>query len=70
MVKNYSVVVVPGAATSRAIELVRGAFDDLMRLYRSGVVKPLVTRGRAPGAREALVELAEGRRQQDRRADP
>lgn len=63
MVKNYSVVGVHwGGYLTRNPELVRGAHDDLMRLYRSGVVKPLVSRVVAlDDARDALVELAEGR---------
>lgn len=63
MVKNYSVVGVHwGGYVSRNPELVRGAHDDLMRLYRSGVVRPLVSRiVPFEGARDALVELAGGR---------
>jgi NADPH:quinone reductase len=63
MVKNYSVVGVHwGGYLTRNPELVRGAHDDLMRLHRAGVVKPLVSRVvPLEAAREALVELAEGR---------
>ncbi len=63
MVKNYSVVGVHwGGYLTRNPELVRGAHDDLMRLYRSGVVKPLVSSVVAlDAARDALVGLAEGR---------
>ena len=44
MVKNYSVVGVHwGGYLTRNPELVRGAHDDLMRLHRAGVVKPLVS---------------------------
>jgi NADPH2:quinone reductase len=63
MVKNYSIVGVHwGGYLTRNPELVRGAHDDLMRLYRAGTVKPLVSRV-APleDARDALVELAGGR---------
>jgi NADPH2:quinone reductase len=62
MVKNYGVLGVHwGGYRTRNPELVRGAHDDLMRLYRSGVVAPLVSRV-VPfdGARDALVELAGG----------
>lgn len=63
MVKNYSIVGVHwGGYLTRNPELVRGAHDDLMRLYRTGVVEPLVSRV-VPfeEARDALIELAEGR---------
>jgi len=63
MVKNYSVLGVHwGGYLSRNPELVRGAHDDLMRLYRAGVVSPPVSRV-VPfeGARDALVALTEGR---------
>jgi NADPH:quinone reductase len=63
MVKNYSVVGVHwGGYLTRNPELVRSAHDDLMRLYRDGVVKPFVSRVvPLDAARDALVELAEGR---------
>jgi NADPH2:quinone reductase len=63
MVKNYSIVGVHwGGYLTRNPELVRGAHDDLMRLYRAGTLKPLISRV-APleDARDALVELASGR---------
>jgi NADPH2:quinone reductase len=63
MVKNYSIVGVHwGGYRTRNHELVRGAHDDLMRLYREGAVAPLVSRVvPLEAARDALVELAEGR---------
>jgi NADPH2:quinone reductase len=63
MVKNYSIVGVHWAGyLTRNPELVRGAHDDLMRLYRAGTVKPMVSRV-VPfdEARDALIELAAGR---------
>lgn len=63
MVKNYSVVGVHWRGyLTRNPELVRDAHDDLMRLYRSGVVRPLVSRVLSlDEALDGLVELAEGR---------
>jgi NADPH2:quinone reductase len=63
MVKNYSIVGVHwGGYRTRNAELVRGAHDDLMRLYREGTVKPVVSRiVPLDEARDALVELAGGR---------
>jgi NADPH2:quinone reductase len=63
MVKNYSVVGVHWAGyLTRNPELVRGAHDDLMRAYRAGTVKPIVSRlVPLDEARAALVELAQGR---------
>jgi NADPH2:quinone reductase len=63
MVKNYSVVGVHwGGYLTRNPELVRGAHDDLMRLYRAGTVKPIVSRVvPLEDALGALVELARGR---------
>ena len=53
-----------GAAAFMIIkpELVRGAHDDLMRLFREGAIAPLVSRVvPLEDARDALVELADGR---------
>jgi NADPH2:quinone reductase len=63
MVKNYSVVGVHWSGyRTRNHELVRGAHDDLMRLHREGLIAPLVSRiVPLDEARDALVELAEGR---------
>jgi NADPH2:quinone reductase len=63
MVKNYAVVGVHwGGYRTRNPELVRAAHDDLMRLYRAGVVEPLVSRVVSlEEARNALGELADGR---------
>jgi NADPH2:quinone reductase len=63
MVKNYSIVGVHwGGYLTRNPELVRGAHDDLMRLYRAGTVKPLISRVvPLEDARDALIELAGGR---------
>jgi NADPH2:quinone reductase len=63
MVKNYSVVGVHWRGyLTRNPELVRGAHDDLMRLYRAGVVRPLVSRVLPlDEALDGLVELAGGR---------
>ena len=63
MVKNYSIVGVHwGGYLTRNPELVRGAHDDLMRLFRQGTFKPMVSRVVPFGkARDALIELAAGR---------
>jgi len=63
MVKNYSIVGVHwGGYLTRHPELVRVAHDDLVRLYRTGVVRPLVSRVvPLDEARDALVDLATGR---------